>query len=561
VPKVDYAATIDVPRPVVWDFVRDINNWAPFAKGYQEHELVNDRESLWIVKGDIGPISRVTKFHVTITEWAEGERVGFVLKGLNESVSGEGAIRLTDTDTGTGTRILGEAILEFGGSLGPVINQLFAPWARAGADELVTKIALALQPSYVRPKEPLFVLGWLRAAWRLVLRLVGAGRRPSAPEPAPAAVELATADLTAVPAEHAGEERRVPLRIETLLLTPSVAGGEGGGALDLQGIGREARRIEELGFDGATAPEAGHDPFLPLMIAAEHTKQITLGTNVAIAFPRSPMVTAQIAWDLQRYSGGRFKLGIGTQVKGHNERRYSTPWTGAPGPRLREYILCLKAIFQTFQEGARPSFQGKHYQFTLISPFFNPGPIEHSHVPLYIAALNTYMARLAGELCDGVLLHPLGSHDYTREVVLPAVRAGAEKAERHLDDIDIVAAPFIITGKDRSAVDAALAPVRQQIAFYSSTRTYHSVLEFHGWTEVGQQLHALSIEGKWREMMDLVTDEMLEQFATIGTYDEIVPKLKERWGGVCSTLFLALSPHVWQDETRLGELVEALRKL
>jgi probable F420-dependent oxidoreductase len=272
------------------------------------------------------------------------------------------------------------------------------------------------------------------------------------------------------------------------------------------------------------------------------------------------MVTAQIAWDLQRYSGGRFKLGIGTQVKGHNERRYSTPWTGAPGPRLRDYILCLKAIFQTFQQGERPSFQGKHYQFTLISPFFNPGPLDYPHPKIYIAALNTYMARLAGELCDGVLLHPLGSHDYTREVVLPAVRAGAEKAGRSPDDIDIVAAPFIITGKDRATVQAALAPVRQQIAFYSSTRTYHSVLEFHGWTDVGQQLHALSLEGKWVDMMNLITDEMLEQFATIGTYDEIVPKLKERWGNVCSTIFLALGPQAWQDEAPIKEVVDGLRE-
>jgi probable F420-dependent oxidoreductase len=348
------------------------------------------------------------------------------------------------------------------------------------------------------------------------------------------------------------------MRVETLLLTPGVAGGVAG-LPDIEGIAASARRIEALGFDGTTTPEAGHDPFLPLMIAAEHTSRITLGTNVAIAFPRSPYVVAQIAWDLQRLSGGRFKLGLGTQVKGHNVRRYSTPWTGPPGPRLREYVQTLRAIFDTFQHGTKPSFQGEHYQFTLVSPFFNPGPIEHPNVPIYISALNTYMARLAGELCDGVLLHPLGSHKYTKEVVLPAIRKGAEKAGRPSSAVDVVASPFVITGKDEAALQAALGPVRQQIAFYSSTRTYHSVLEFHGWTEVGQELHALSLEGKWVEMTKLITDEMLHEIATIGTFDQIAAKLKERWGGVCTTLFLALGPQVWSDEDQVRALVQALQ--
>ena len=563
-PRVDYTTTIDVPRANVWDFVKDIDNWAPFTRGYQEHEQVNDRESVWTVKGDIGPISRVTKFHVEITEWVDGERVGFRLKGLNESISGEGAIHLTDVNASAGTEVRGEALLEFGGSMGPIVNQLFVPWARAGADELVTKIAVALQPTYVKPKRPLFVIDWLQRLWRLVRRALGLVQveRTTSPVPVePPASPFPSGEglgVRSINEEEAPMRLEAPLRIETLLLAPSVSGGEGG-ALDIAGIAKSARRIEDLGFDGTTTPEAGHDPFLPLMIAAEHTERITLGTNVAIAFPRSPYVVAQIAWDLQRLSGGRFKLGLGTQVKGHNERRYSTPWPGPPGPRLREYVLCLKAIFETFQNGTKPGFQGEHYRFTLISPFFNPGPIEHPHVPIYISALNTYMARTAGELCDGVLLHPLGSHKYTRDVVLPAIAAGAKKAGRDASEVDVVAAPFVITGKDEAAVQAALMPVRQQIAFYSSTRTYHTVLNYHGWTDVGQELHAMSLEGKWVEMMGLITDDMLHEIATIGTFDEIVPKLKERWGGVCSTLFLALSPQVLSDDAQTGELVRALR--
>jgi carbon monoxide dehydrogenase subunit G len=170
-PKVDYTATIEVPRATVWDFVKDMNNWAPLAKGYQEHEVVNETESLWTIKGDIGPISRVTKFHVTITEWLEGEGVGFALKGLNESITGEGAIRLNEIAGGASTEVRGEALLEFGGSLGPVINQMFVPWAKQGADELVTKIAITLQPDYQKPKRPFFIIAWLQGLGRFLKHL------------------------------------------------------------------------------------------------------------------------------------------------------------------------------------------------------------------------------------------------------------------------------------------------------------------------------------------------------------------------------------------------------
>ncbi len=348
------------------------------------------------------------------------------------------------------------------------------------------------------------------------------------------------------------------MRIETALGLGPGQTPEGTG---IDGIAAAARKIEELGFDGATTAETGHDPFLPLAVAAEHTKRISLGTNVAIAFPRSPMVVAQIAWDLQRWSGGRLRLGLGTQVKGHNERRYSTPWPTPPGPRLREYVLCLKAIFQTFQNGGRPSyFSGKHYQFTLMSPFFNPGPIEHPHVPIYISALNTYMARLAGELCDGVRIHPLVTRRYTKDVILPEIEAGARKAGRRLSDIDVAGIPFMVTGRNEAEVEAAKRAVKLHIAFYASTRTYHAVLEFHGWGDVGRKLHRLSLEGKWPEMGGLISDEMLQEFAIVGTYDQVAPKLKERWGGIFSTIFLGLAPAAQADDTFLREVVQALRR-
>ncbi len=352
------------------------------------------------------------------------------------------------------------------------------------------------------------------------------------------------------------------MRVETALIAPQGEqySGEIRKVSGLQGLAAGARLAEELGFDGVTSAEAGHDPFLPLVIAAEHTSRVSLGTGVAIAFPRSPMVTAQIAWDLQRLSGGRFWLGLGTQVKGHNERRYSTPWPAPPGPRLREYVLCLKAIFQTFQNGAQPTyFTGKHYQFTLMTPFFNPGPIEHPHVPIFLAALNTYNARLAGELCDGIWPHPLTGFRYAKEVLLPAVEAGARKAGRQLSDIEVTGGPFLALGKDRGEVEASKRDVKQQIAFYASTRTYHVVLEHNGWPEVGPKLYQLSIEGKWREMGELITDEILEEFAVVGTYDEVVPKLKERWSGLFSTIHLPVEIPGLPKE-RVREMVEALQK-
>ncbi len=329
----------------------------------------------------------------------------------------------------------------------------------------------------------------------------------------------------------------------------------------IQGIAEHARRLEEAGYDSVITPEAGRDPFLPLMIVAEHTQRLRFATGVAIAFPRSPMVTAQIAWDLQRFSGGRFMLGLGTQVKGHNERRYSTPWPSPPGPRLREYILCLKAIFKTFQTGARPDFQGKHYQFSLISPFFNPGPNPDGHVPIYISAVNQYNCRLVGELCDGIRMHGFNTPKYMKEVIIPAITAGADKAGRKLSDIDLVAGTFVITGKDWDEVEQAKAPVRQHLSFYASTRAYHPVLEVHGWQEAGQKLFHLSMEGKWAEMAASITDEMLDQFAIVGPYNELVRRVKERYAGLVTTLDFGFGVRSPEERERLNDIVLELKKL
>ncbi len=351
-------------------------------------------------------------------------------------------------------------------------------------------------------------------------------------------------------------------RVETILLSLDVQQYDGQGQewASIDRIAAAARRVEELGFDGTTTPEAGHDAFLPLMIAAEHTRRITLATNVAIAFPRSPLVVAQIAWDLQQFSGGRFELGLGTQVKGHNERRYVAPWTGPPGPRLREYLLCLKAMFETFQHGQKPTyFEGDHYRFTMMPPFFNPGPIAHPRVPIYIAAVNRYMVRLAGELCDGLRLHPIATFGYTKGVVLPTIEAGARKAGRRRQDIDVVGAPFLAIAKDAAGVAQVKKAMKQRIAFYGSTRTYHAVLDFHGWQDVGLELHRMSLENKWQDMPALITDDMLEEFAVVGTYDELVPKLKRRCTDIFSTVLIDLPPDLLADTDRVKDIIRQLR--
>ncbi|OGO53273.1 MAG: hypothetical protein A2148_09095 [Chloroflexi bacterium RBG_16_68_14] len=327
---------------------------------------------------------------------------------------------------------------------------------------------------------------------------------------------------------------------------------------DLSQVAEAARRAEALGYDGAFTPETGHDPFLPHVIAAEHTQRLELGTAVAIAFPRSPMATAQIAWDLQKLSKGRFTVGLGTQVKGHIVRRYGMDWH-PPGPRLREYILMMRAIWDSWQNGAKPAFEGKYYRYTLMTPFFSPGPIDFPRPKVHISAINPYNCRLVGELCDGIKLHGFNTPKYLREVILPNIKAGANKAGRDPKEIEICGLVFVITGRNEEEVEKAKAPVRQQIAFYGSTRTYRPVLDIEGWGDMNEELFALSLEGKWQEMATKITEDMLEQFAITGTYDEIVPKIKEKCAGVIDRITFGIPTRTPEDEERLKAMIKELQ--
>jgi len=330
-------------------------------------------------------------------------------------------------------------------------------------------------------------------------------------------------------------------------------------SLDLSKSGEDARRAEDLGYDGVLTPETGHDPFFPLVVAGEHTSRVTLGTAVAICFPRSPMVTAQMAWDLQKFTGGRFLLGIGTQVRGHNVRRYATPWDSPPMPRLREYIQMMRAIWDCWQNDTKPSFRGEHYEFTLMTPFFNPGPIEHPHIPIYISAVNVYAARLAGELCDGLRLHGFNTPKYLHEMLMPAVEAGARKAGRSLKDIDIAGLGFMITGRNSEELTKNAAPVRRQISFYASTPSYRPVLEAHGWGEVGDRLLEMSRRGEWAAMSELITDDMLEEFCTIATYDDLVPSVLKHYGGTTTRAAFAIPTRTPEDADTLRSMIKQLQ--
>jgi probable F420-dependent oxidoreductase len=311
--------------------------------------------------------------------------------------------------------------------------------------------------------------------------------------------------------------------------------GLGTGGNYLRRMDRTARAAEDLGFAGLWTSETKHDAFLPLAVAAGATESIDLGTSVAIAFSRSPMETAQTAWDLQSLSEGRFILGLGTQVRAHVERRFSMPF-GRPAARLRDYILALRAIWESFQAEGPLGFEGEFYRHTLMTPFFNPGPISHPEIPVYIAGVNTKLAHLAGELCDGFHVHPFHSPEYLRRTVRPAITEGAREADRPAESVELATSVFVVSGGADSAEQRE--SVRAQIGFYASTPTYRTVLEAHGWEEVGERLGVLAREKKWREMPALVTDEMLGAFAVEGAPGEIGPALRERYEGLVDRVAL-----------------------
>ncbi|MBN8928082.1 MAG: TIGR03617 family F420-dependent LLM class oxidoreductase, partial [Rhodospirillales bacterium] len=299
---------------------------------------------------------------------------------------------------------------------------------------------------------------------------------------------------------------------------------------DLRKTAEAARAAEAAGYDAALTMENKHDPFLAHAIAAISTDRIELGTSVAIAFPRSPMVVANACWDLQNASRGRFVLGIGPQIRPHNEKRFSVPWT-APAPRLREYVHALRAIWTTWERGEKLDFRGEHYTFTLMPPYFVPPSMGQKMVPVTLAGVGPNTLRLAGEVADGIRLHPFCTRAYLTDEILPRLAEGMARSGRQRDRFEITGGGFVATGKDADAVARAFEAVRGRVAFYGSTPGYWGVLEMHGHGDLGRELNAMSKQGKWAEMASRVPDALVHEFAAVGTYREIAARIAERFGG------------------------------
>ena len=325
---------------------------------------------------------------------------------------------------------------------------------------------------------------------------------------------------------------------------------------DLRSLADYARKAEAMGYDTLWSAETQHDPYLPLAVAASATSRIKLGTNIATVFSRSPMVTAMIGWDLQKASGGRFTLGLGTQVKAHNERRFSVKYE-SPGPKMAEAVRAIRAIWDCWQNGTKLDFKGQFYTFDVMTPFFNPGPIEHPRIPIFVAAGNPYLCGVAGEFCDGMHVHPFNSPKYLREIVQPAVDAGLVRSGRARRDFTYATASFVVVGDTPEERSQQAQMVKQQIAFYGSTRTYQPILECHGWGDLTTKLHRKSIEGDWKGMADLITDEMLDTYAVTATYDKLAAALQARYAGLLDRTALYQPYPGGQDDPRLPALVKA----
>lgn len=289
-----------------------------------------------------------------------------------------------------------------------------------------------------------------------------------------------------------------------------------------------AKQAAEIGYAGFFSAETQYDPFLPLALASSAAPDLEIGTSIAVAFPRSPMVTATTSWDLARLSQGKFMLGLGTQVRAHVTRRFSTEW-GKPTARLREYILSLRAIWDTWQNSVPLRYDGEFYQFSLMTPFFDPGPIQYPDIPVYIAGVGPYLSALAGEVCDGFHVHPFHTTAYLDEVVLPNIAKGAAEAGRSFDDIERVTTLFIMTGETDAEVEQAMEPVRQQISFYASTPSYRPVLEASGW-EFGDELHAMSKRGQWGDMVGVVPDDAVLDAGVAAPIDKLGQAIKDKYG-------------------------------
>ena len=326
--------------------------------------------------------------------------------------------------------------------------------------------------------------------------------------------------------------------------------------IGLQDAASYGQKCERIGYDCVWTYEANHNPFMPLAQVAVNTETIQIGTNIAVAFARSPYATAQAAWDLAAVSHGRFHLGLGTQVRAHVERRFSAVFDH-PAARLTDYIKCVRAIWDSFQNGSKPEYQGKFYRYILNNPFFNPGPIEHPNIPIYVAGVNPRMCRVAGEVADGMHVHPMHSVSYLRNVVRPAVEKGAKLSGRSIADIDFFAPVFVITGGNEAERADAEKDVRYQIGFYGSTPSYRALLEHHGYDTLGKELSAVTRKGEFDKLPNLVPDDLLEVCSVAGEPTKIAAILRKRYGeALMQRTSLYFSMNMSAPEAKWQEFVQ-----
>ena len=297
----------------------------------------------------------------------------------------------------------------------------------------------------------------------------------------------------------------------------------------LSRAGELAAAAEQAGYDGVWSTEISHEPFFPLLLAAERTERITVGTGIAVAFARNPMTLASAAWDLQAFSQGRFVLGLGSQIRPHIEKRYSMPW-GQPAARMREMVLAMRAIWDCWQNGTKLAFEGEFYTHTIMTPMFDPGPTAFGAPPVLLAAVGEGMTRTAGEVADGMLVHGFTTERYLREVTLPTLQAGLASSGRTRADFTLTYPAMVVTGDTQEQVAEAVRGTRKQIAFYASTPAYKGVLDVHGWGDLQPELNTLSKEGRWDDMVGLIDDDVLSTFAAVGTPEEIPTLLDKRFG-------------------------------
>ena len=334
---------------------------------------------------------------------------------------------------------------------------------------------------------------------------------------------------------------------------------DGSIGFDMKKVAENAAAVEAAGYSGAWTAETSHDPFLPLVLAAEHTESLEIGTSIAVAFARNPMTLANTAWDLQSYSDGRFILGLGSQIKPHITKRFSMEWS-RPAARMREMVLAMRAIWDTWLTGERLQFRGEFYTHTLMTPFFAPptSDLDGFGPPkIFLAGVGELMTEVAGEVCDGFICHAFTTEKYLREVTIPALERGRAKVGKTMDDFEIVGPSFIVTGNDDDQTAAAAAATRQQIAFYGSTPAYRNVLDIHGWGGLQEELNSLSKQGEWEKMGTLIDDDILNTFAVVGGPEQIAPEITKRYGDIIERISF-YAPYD-SDPERWQGVMEALK--